>query len=343
MAVIFENVDKIITSDGTEHDLDNMPLGADALSEMTNASITSPQDGDSLIWDAIAEAWVPSSEISILDGEAVFTTPGTYTWTCPADVPLVSAVCVGGGCNGGGGLGWKNNIPVVPGTDYTVVVGEGHSGYPHTNNSNYYQIEHYYRKSHRGEDSYFISDTIVCGRGSVFSSGGGWVGDGGGSGGSGGFNMGFVKPHGSGGGAGGYTGNGGSGSWRDRMIVQNYGSNSGTGGGGAGGSWIDNYSFRSDQHGQSYSLTAFCGGGGVGLYGEGASGQGGQGPIGGGQGGSGGGGGSSSQTGRSGTGGGCLTSDSGPSGNGWAYYSPAGNGAVRIMWGTGRSFPNNAA
>ena len=69
-------------------------------------------------------------------GEVEFTTAGSYNWTAPADAAHfgVCVVCVGAGGNGesslargfaggGGGLGWKNNIPVVAGQSYTVVVG----------------------------------------------------------------------------------------------------------------------------------------------------------------------------------------------------------------------------
>ena len=64
--------------------------------------------------------------------EVVYTTPGTYSWTCPKGVTSVSVVCVGGGGTGpylkqleenayaqggyGGALAYKNNIPVIPGT-----------------------------------------------------------------------------------------------------------------------------------------------------------------------------------------------------------------------------------
>lgn len=67
-----------------------------------------------------------------------YTTPGTYTWTCPTGVTSISMVGVGGGGGGqqqasggsGGGGGWidyTNNYTVVPGTQYTVVVGTGGS------------------------------------------------------------------------------------------------------------------------------------------------------------------------------------------------------------------------
>jgi hypothetical protein len=54
-------------------------------------------------------------------GQQAYTTPGTYSWTCPDGVFFVSVVCVGGGAggggyssgnSGGGALGYKNNISV---------------------------------------------------------------------------------------------------------------------------------------------------------------------------------------------------------------------------------------
>ncbi len=79
------------------------------------------------------------------------------------------------------------------------------------------------------------------------------------------------------------------------------------------------------------------GGGGVGVYGEGSSGSGGSGVAGGG-------GGSGGEAGTSAGG------TSGPGGNGGKYGGSAGQGkngagtrapgAVRIIWGEGRSFPS---
>ena len=134
---------------------------------------------------------------------------GTYYWTCPPGVTSVCVVCIGGGegsrgsqwsnyAGCGGGLGWKNNIDVVPGKDYLVQVGRGGDGY-----GGYY-----------GTSSYFIETGLVFGGGGS-GNGSGFTGDGGGSGGSSG-------QYG-GGGAGGYTGNGGG---QDA---------SGSGGGAAGG------------------------------------------------------------------------------------------------------------
>lgn len=142
--------------------------------------------------------------------QVAYVTPGTYTWTAPAGVTSVSVVAVGGGGiqsatgGGGGGLGWKNNIPVVPGTKYTVQVGAA------------------------GGNSYFINTNTVAGLGGGLPAGGSFIGDGGGNGGRG-ANGGTYNPAG-GGGAGGYTGNGGNGGASGGSAGQ------GGGGGGAGGS-----------------------------------------------------------------------------------------------------------
>lgn len=165
---------------------------------------------------------------------------GTFTWVCPAGVTSVSVVAVGNGVYSGGGLGWKNNISVVPGNSYTVVVGAG---------------------ALLKTSSYFISPSTVAGNnGTAYygAPGGGFTGDGGGSGGTSGdagdgsYTPGF-------GGAGGYTGGGGSGGSGDGGGPSAGGSGSGGGGGGGGGS----VSFDPVR------------GGGVGLKGSGSSGVGG--------------------------------------------------------------------
>ena len=154
----------------------------------------------------MAAAGVPTGPVT---GQVAFTTPGGYTWVCPAGVTSVSVVCVGGGSSGngaigaaggGGGLGYKNNIPVTPGQTYNVVVaGDSSSSY-------------YY--------SSFISASLVRADTAMDRYGAGYLGDGGGNGGLG--NTG-------GGGAGGYSGTGGAGA----SGVGN--GTAGTGGGGGGG------------------------------------------------------------------------------------------------------------
>lgn len=244
-------------------------------------------------------------------GQQAYTTPGTYSWVCPAGVPSVCVVTVGSASSGNGGaLSWKNNIPVTAGTSYTVVVAS------------------------EGSTSYFKDTSTVAAGYYTY----GRVGDGGGNGGSNSYG---------GGGAGGYTGNGG-----------NYNS-SGSGGGGGGGSDPSVNSFNYypvGSNGVDWGYNARNGpgggGGGVGLLGQGASGSAG------GSGGGGGGGGSGGASGgsryyefQSGGEGGAYGGGSG-SGSGYsAYNAPnpggyytsrgsVGTGAVRIIYGLGRSFPS---
>lgn len=65
-----------------------------------------------------------------------YTTPGTYTWTCPTGVTTISMVGVGGGGGGqqratggtgggGGQIDYYNAYAVTAGTNYTIVVGTG--------------------------------------------------------------------------------------------------------------------------------------------------------------------------------------------------------------------------
>lgn len=271
-------------------------------------------------------------------GSTSYTTGGTYSWTCPAGVFSVCVVCVGAGGShrsgpGGGGLGWKNNIPVVPGQSYTVVVGAGGiSGLP---------AQNYYAQS--GGHSYFINTSTVAGFGGsagsvepygdaeVSGAGGGYVGDGGGNGGNG--------SSGGAGGAGGYSGNGGNGG--QQFIPDNNTAGSGGGGGGGRGP------------GSTYPYYGGAGGG-VGIWGEGTSGARGTGYTTIGQdsgynnpglGGSGGGSGTFAYAGTNSDGlafQNRLTRGGGNWGGGGGNGATrGGEGAVRIVWGYDRSFPSN--
>ena len=104
----------------------------------------------------------------IVVGQDAFTTPGTYTWVCPAGVTKISVVCVGGGAGGaklingsfggsgnssgggGGALGYINNYTVIPGNSYTVRVGAGGPGATSFNTN-----------GQAGGDSYFISTATM--------------------------------------------------------------------------------------------------------------------------------------------------------------------------------------
>ncbi len=263
-------------------------------------------------------------------GQQAYTTSGTYSWTAPNDVTSVSVVCVGGGGGnndtswsgggGGGALAYANNISVTPGQSYTVEVGaagvNGVSGV-----------------GADGGDSYFINtSTVAAGGGeteirqsqqSTQVAGGAVIAGTGGAGGRGGLYGSGPGYSAGGGGAGGYSGAGGDGGTNNASHSVQVSAGSG---GGGGGGWAI----------QGQVSSASGAGGGVGILGEGASGAAGIGTH------------SSSQTnndnamgGRGGSGGGDGTSNIGGNyGGGADGYGDAAGGAVRIIWGAGRSFPS---
>lgn len=282
--------------------------------------------GSAVVFGAVAaeDIPVPASPFvnpTLTTGQTAYTSPGTYSWVCPADVYYVCVVAVGGGGGGfyntvggggagGGGLGWINNYAVTPGNSYTVQVGIGGtgSGAPTP-----------------GGNSYFVSTSTVCGFGGAAGvTGGTQVAGGtfypptqGGNGGASGTRT--IADYGSGGGgAGGYSGNGGKGG------STGVAGDAGTGGAGGGGASAGAVTSRGG------------GGGGVGILGQGTSGT----------------GGTYASGNTGGAGGGGSGGANGPSGGGGAYggggagsdtssYTPTGgNGAVRIIWGAGRAFPS---
>lgn len=135
-------------------------------------------------------------------GQQSYTSPGTYSWTCPEGVTKVSVVVVGGYYYANGGsLAYKNDISVTPGNSYTVFIDTA-TGFTGTNNP-----------------TYFIDASTVAasiGSGSI-------VGDGGGAGGA-------ASTTG-GGAAGGYAGAGGGG----RATYPSAGVSGSGGAGGSGG------------------------------------------------------------------------------------------------------------
>ena len=210
-----------------------------------------------------------TGDVQPKEGEQEFITPGTHSWTCPEGVFHVAVVAVGAGGagsgynafsgsyqegngGGGGGLGYNNDIQVNPGTSYTVVVGT--AGQVQTLPSSAGGSP-----TNANGDTYFISDTTVCGRGgenalpgTSNAAGGQYVGDGGSYGGDGG--QGGSDCAG-GGGAGGYVGDSQGGGDGGGNAV----GGAGNGGGGAGGS-------------SGFNQTNGGGGGGVGLQGQGTNG-----------------------------------------------------------------------
>ncbi len=263
-------------------------------------------------------------------GQQAYTSAGTFSWTAPAGVSSVCVVVVGAGgsgrkdhdsCGGGGGaLAYKNNITVSPGSSYTV--GVGSPGASRTSAQD----------GQDGGDSYFINTNILYAQGgrkgtqNSTANTSGKVGDGGGEGGGSTDNRGGAC------GAAGYSGNGG-----DSKYSNTTPDAAPNGGGGSAA-----YNF--DQQGSH-------GGGGVGILGEGSSGAapGTSTSNGNGQGGS-----SGADGGFAVSGGSYFTSgtkgDGGDYGGGGGrgttsssyntHSGAGGKGAVRIIWGTGRSFPS---
>ena len=255
---------------------------------------------------------------------------GTYSWVAPACVTSVSVVAVGaggaggtrgtrdGGGGGGGSLAYKNNITVVSGNSYVVVVGLGGvtTGNTAQNGGN------------GGASSFtagFGTMTAGGGVGGLSTGGVGTGGvrsgtyDGGGSGGNGGQNNGASGNAGAGGGAGGYAGSGGA-------------------GGGGGGGRIHT----------AFGNHQVAGGGGVGILGQGSSGAAGTNCAtlaggGGGSGGAQGANGSCTQAANSGNGG-AYGGGSGGNGEAVGGKNNGGVGAIRIIWpGNTRSFPSTCA
>ena len=180
---------------------------------------------------------------------ATYTTPGTYSWVAPSGVTSVAVVAVSGGgpdkfnngVNGrsgsGGNLGYKNNIPVTPGSSYSVYVGT--AGQPAGTGC---PVDGGPSGFGSGPTPYVYGGTNACNNSAATINA-----DGGGRGGNGVL---CTYGFGGGGGAGGYSGNGGNG-------VRYVGppATGGAGGGGGGGSAF------------------YQRGGGVGLLGQGCSGS----------------------------------------------------------------------
>lgn len=283
---------------------------------------------------------------TLVTGQQQYTSAGTYSWVAPPGVYSVNVVCVGGGGGGydgwanpagsGGGLGWRNNIKVTPGTAYTVVVGSQGFSYPNDTGSTSAMV---------GGTSYFKDTSTVAGYGggnaAGYSSngpnangyGGGYVGEGGGAGGNG-------SSYQGGGGAGGYIGRGGNTRETWNSTVNGgyggsyYSSTYGTGaGGGVGLNGITGYpspgnAFYNPFSG--YNNDPSNGSGGSGAHG-GSNGQYGENPF------------SGQGTSSSNIYGGNYGGGGGGPGTSWPSASGQGGvGGVRIIWGPGRSYPNNA-
>ena len=300
---------------------------------------------------ATAEVAINDSSATIPSGSVAFSTPGTFDWTVPAGVTSICGVAIGGGgggmCSrgtssgsqvtasggGGGGLGYFNALSVTPGDTVEITVGAGGAG-----GSTQPQVSRR-ANGQNGSGSLirYNGVTYAAGygaaggntqpeiRGGIYLGGSGSVLGGGGNGGWG-YTTSNGWDGGAGGGAGGYSGKGGNGG-------PNLGSN-GQGGGGGGGS-SDDY-----QYAGGFSQNGGRGGS-TGTLGQGASGQGGVFDY-------------NLNYGTPENGGagsvvsGATYGGGGAGGAMYAYYtggtrtaSSGTNGAVRIVWGPNKSFPNN--
>lgn len=270
-------------------------------------------------------------------GSQLFVTAGNHSWTAPAGVTSVCVVCVGGGGaggndnyayqtagangssggGGGGGLAWKNNISVTAGQSYSVVVGAGGIA----GQSGAFSTSGGHSSFTASFGTLQANGGAACLSRTVMAAGGGPSGvyDGGGTGGAGATVSGAYS---GGGGAGGYGGTGGNGGQGNMSSGGAAGGNGGQGAGGGGGG--------------SGGYSNAGGGGGVGLLGRGVDGLGGAGsPA----------GSDYTQTrhGKGGSGGAEAYFNGGAYGGGAGSGNAGGVGAVRIIWGGGRSFPTNAA
>jgi len=302
------------------------------------------------------------------------TVTQSHTFTVPCGVFIVHIVCVGGGASGGeafysggggggGSLTYVNNVDVTPGMQLEVKVGNGGAtGGTRSNGNNGYSS--YVKKN---------GTTIALANGGSAGKGGtgnttNFMGGAGGTAWNGSSAMSFAGTNatyasyaggtggraeddnaGGGGGAAGYAGRGGHGKSDDSVWNSIYNSpNPPTGSGGGSGSWTYNVNYLTN----SPNSTAIGDrAGGVGLSGIGSDGNDYS------KGGSGGadglnfsGNSTSPRAGEYGGGGsgagldqpGQTISPEGlqPSNCGGQSGAP---GAVRIIWGTNKSFPNNAS
>jgi hypothetical protein len=292
------------------------------------------------IWDL---AGIYPDEFVATPSQVEWTTGQSNTWVVPNGVRSVCILCIGaggsgsnrnssdatgGGGGGGGALAYSNDVVVTPGETLTIEVGTGGvntstndtNGNPGSNssvsNSTVTLVEAEGGGAGiRGDGNFGVGGSAASSTGSVKYSGG----DGG---------LGGSSESGGGGAAAGYSADGADGTDSDATQT----GTAGTGGsGGSGGNGLSN-----DPAG---------GGGGTGIYGEGTSGAAG---VGSGTAGGGGGGGSSGAAGTAGVGN-IAGKGGSPGGGGGGTSDDSGetsgdgaDGAVRIIWGAGRAYPNTS-
>ena len=285
-------------------------------------------------------------------GEQIYITAGSFTWTVPAGVTSANAVCVGaggagddgntgdggGGGGGGGALVYANAFTVSPGASIAVVVGAGGTtgnGFGVRAQDGGYSavtVGSFILRANGGQGG-MSYNTVPGSTGGTTAISGvpGGVTTGGGAGGNGGsgFNGG-----GGGGGAGGYTGAGGNGS-SSYTGSGSYNSTTPAGqgsGGGGGAGFAGSAGLNGGGSGGSGSDDRTGGGGGgANIYSSGNPATGGAN-----------GNNQMSSGSKGGDGGWPGGGGGGAYDTGYGLVASGGTGAVRIIWGSGRSFPNSA-
>jgi len=355
--IIYQGVIPALSTTGDpETYLLTIPIGA--VSASTTYYLTIPAGSYTDQWSVASDLvnYTFTTASAPAANHLIFTTDSTYT--VPNFLTSITALCIGQGgysdkpyytcCGntilepeslsgtGGGGLSWRNNIPVTQGETLYITFG-GNGGPSQGQSTGGVQIR-------RGS----ISGTILLAAEAALGNGGGSGSNatppglggtndtrnnglsnvGGGNGGAGGTTSREITTGGGGGGgAGGYSGNGGAGGTASTTVGTSVtGSAAPTGGGGGGGA--------SGRRGSSPSTSGIPGtvgnnttgfaGGGVGIYGSGSSGTA-----------------SSGSAGGAGSGGSGVTYDGGAGGAANYTDGPTrGAAVVRILWGAGRSFPS---
>lgn len=226
----------------------------------------------------------------------------TVNFVVPSRVNQISVVCVGHGSMGGGGLSYRNHIPVTPGEVLTLAFSTSTSAVSNSGSTRLMRGSEVLCIAYSGGYDPVVNNVSVPG--GLGGKSASIINDGGGNGGTG-SNIFPTGPRMAGGGAGGYNGNGGN-------FTANATASTSPAVGSGGGSGS-----------RSYSTTGPAApviGGGVGLHGLGADGA--------------------NATITTNINGNNGSPSSVICGAGVNSYSSNFNGGIRIIWGDNRAYPN---
>lgn len=288
---------------------------------MPNGTLGAPVIGAKATVTSIQQAPIAMQmgvKTSEVQGQVVFESPYSGNWTVPTGVTEISAVCVSAGASpswsssggwaratggAGGGLVYRNAIPVTPGESLQINLTDSVFGQCGITRA--------------GVNLLAVKNAGAGIPGTPVASIAGQVGFTGGAPGSPNMNVTSGYTCGGAGGAAGYTGNGGNGADAPNPpdTVNNSVAAPANSGAGSGGAGLNGPDLTNN------GLNGLNGGGSVGLLGIGET------------------GGPSSAYGNPGSGG---QPNGRKYGGGSASIYTNGIAGLRIIWGAGRSFPNNA-